>query len=232
MPDQPNTDPDFDAARALDAPLAAQLENYVGAVERNLPDVANAYQTLIDKLVEAGTGTEAPQVGDPLPAFVLPDEAGQLVSSHELLSRGPLVISFNRGHWCPFCWLELTALGEQFDAIRAAGGDIVSITPETAKYTGQLKQHLNSPLRFLSDIDNGYSLELGIAMPISRDVRALLEPLGIDLALYQKNDAWFVPLPAIFVVDGQGTVQLSYVNPDYRQRFDPAPLSGLVAELR
>lgn len=224
-------DPAFEEARALKAPLAEQLAHFSKALSDRNSKVGAAYQTLVEKLERAGTGAEAPKEGDRLPPFLLPDLDGRLVSSQDLLVDGPLVISFNRGNWCPFCWLELAALGDIAEEVKAMGGRIVSITPETAAYNRELKDRLNLPFSFLTDLDNGYGLELGIAMPISDEIRALIEPRGFDLAAYQKNDAWYVPLPAIFIVDRQAIVRKMYVNPDYRQRFDPSPIPAILAEL-
>lgn len=224
-------DPGYEKARKLEAPLGEQLDLFTDTVETGLPEVGEAYQSLIEKLKRAGTGAEAPQEGDPLPPFLLPDHNGRLVSSQELLAAGPLVVSFNRGNWCPFCWLELAALGDVLNDIRAQGGDVVSITPETATYSRLLIKRLGLQFPFLTDLDNGYGMELGIAMPISPGIKELLLRLGIDLATYQKNDAWFVPLLATFVIDHDGIVRMSYVNPDYRQRFDPTGIPGILAGL-
>lgn len=224
-------DPNYERARHLDAPLAEQLAQFTGSIASGLPEVADAYENLVTNLNNAGTGAEAPQVGEPMPPFLLPDENGRLLCLEELVAAGPLVVSFNRGNWCPFCWLELAAIGDLLVDIRRNGGDVVSITPETVTYNRMLKKRLDVPFRFLTDIDNGYGLEIGIAMSIPPELKSLLIPLGIDLAVYQKNDAWFVPLPATFVIDRGGIVRLSYVNPDYRERYDPTPIPALIADL-
>ncbi|NNE82583.1 MAG: AhpC/TSA family protein [Alphaproteobacteria bacterium] len=231
MSDPSKQDPAYDAARALKAPLAEQLASFAKAFSDRAPLVGAAYQSLIEKLTRAGTGAEAPQEGDRLPPFLLPDIEGRLVSSEELLAKGPLVISFNRGNWCPFCWLELAALGDIAEDIIAQGATIVSITPETATYNREMRDRLGLAFPFLTDLDNSYGLELGIAMPISAEIRELVEPRGIDLTAFQKNDAWFVPLPAIFIVDRNAKIRKAYVNPDYRERFDPSPIPEILAAL-
>ncbi len=224
-------DPAYEDARALEAPLSEQLAQFAKAFNDRAPKVSAAYQTLIEKLTQADTGSEAPKEGDRLPPFLLPDIDGHLVSSQELLADGALVISFNRGSWCPFCWLELAALGDIAANVNAQGANIVSITPETAAYNREVKERLDLPFSFLTDLDNSYGLELGITMPISAEIRELIEPRGFDLTAYQKNDAWFVPLPAIFVVDRGSIIRVAYVSPDYRQRFDPSPIPAILAEL-
>lgn len=215
-------DRDVDAARALKVPFGEQLAHFAKAFNNRAPEVGAAYQTLVDNLTHAGTGAEAPKEGDRFPQFLLPDTEGRLVSSADLLAERALVISFNRGNWCPFCWLELMALGDIAEDVKARGATIVSITPETSTYNRELKDWLDLSFPFLTDLDNSYGLELGIVMPISAEVRELFGPLGLDLAAHQKNDAWFVPLPATFVVDREAIIRKAYVNPDYRKRFDPS----------
>jgi peroxiredoxin len=231
MVEDPKSNPDFVEARDLDAPLADKLELFTRTLGVRASLVSDAYQTLVDTLTRANTGATAPGEGDRLPPFVLPNEDGRLVSLAEFLANGPVVVSFNRGHWCPFCWLELSSLGDNLGKVRAAGGEIVSIIPETAKYSRLVKKQLDLAFPFLTDLDNGYGLELGVTMPLSAEVRALLEPAGYDLSLYQKNDSWFVPIPATFVVGRDGIIKKSYVNVDYRCRFDPDTLPDIIAEL-
>ena len=228
-PLKPN--PAFDKARADHDSLAEQLADYHAALDKRAPDIGAAYQALIEKLQRVGTGSTAPKAGDSLPPFLMPDLEGRLVSSKDLLEKGPLVISFNRGHWCPFCWLELAALGDINEAVEEQGGSIVSITPETATWNRELKERLHLSYSILSDIDNGYSLELGLTMPVSEEIKTLLEPRGTDLSVFQNNNSSFLPLPAIFIVDQGSVIRETYVNPDYRQRFDPAQIPTVLSAI-
>lgn len=221
MTDQPRPNPAFDKARAMEAPLQAQLDAYAAALAERNPAVAAAYQSLVDRLTGGDAGAAAPKPGDTLPPFLLPDENGRLISSAELLASGPLVISFNRGIWCPFCWLELNALNDCHDEFMRMRIGLISITPETAAYSRRLKAHLGLRFPVLTDLDNAYALELSLAIALSPEIRGLFGKSGIDLGRYQNNDAWFVPIPATIVVDRHGTVRESFVNADFRRRGDP-----------
>ena len=232
MKERPKTNPAFEAARGMNAPLAAQLEHYAALQKERSPVVADAYQALIDTLIRGSAGENAAMVGDALPPFLLPDENGKLVSSAALLSAGPLVVSFNRGNWCPFCWLELSAYQALHSDVRQHGGEIISITPETATYSRQLKTRLGLTFPVLSDVDNGYALELGLAIALSSEIKTHFRNVGIDLGLYQNNDAWFVPVPATIVLDTQGIIKESYVNADFRRRIDPSGLPDLISAIR
>ncbi len=198
-------------------------------VSRNT--VMLAYQSLIDRLSALEVGAGAPGVGDELPPFVLPDDDGRLVSLADLLANGPLVVSFNRGNWCPFCWLELSALQDCHHAIVEAGASVVSITPEVATFSRRLKNRLGLGFPVLTDLDNGFALELGLAFALTDDVRAIYDGAGIDLGTFQRSEAWFLPIPATLVIDRRGIVRRSYVNADFRERIEPRNVAGFLSEL-
>lgn len=229
-PDNP-PDPRFETARALEGPLSAQLAKFDGLLNEELPAFWVAYQRLVEHLTKVGVGSNVPASGAPLPPFQLPDEKGRLVSSADLLAKGPLVVTFNRGNWCPYCWLELSALEDNLSAIVANGGSVVSITPEVAPYSQRLKRQLHLSFPVLTDLDNGYALELGLAVALGDDVRSLYESVGIDLGTFQRSSVWLLPLPATLVIDPQGIVRHSYVNANFRKRFDPAGLPDLLRKL-
>ena len=193
--------------------------------------MGTAYQGLVEHLIKVEAGKNAPADGDVLPPFLLPDENGRLLSSVELLAKGPLIVTFNRGNWCPYCWLELSALEEHYAAIVENGGSVVSITPEVATFSRRLKKRLGLSFPVLTDLDNGYALEMCLAIALTDDVRAVYERAGIDLGTFQRSAVWFLPLPATLVIDRQGIIRHAYVNEDFRQRFEPDRIPKILSEL-
>lgn len=219
----------FSDARLLDASLSQRLMNYRGHSARLRPDVASAYDALVARLEVLEQGAVGPQVGDPMPEFALPDENGAIVTLSSLLRAGPAVISINRGHWCPYCRLELHALAAQFGDIRRSGARLVSIMPDVAEFTRRFRAEQNLPFPILSDVDLGYSLLLGLVFWVGPEVRRLYEELGVDLASFQRNTSFFLPIAAKFIVDVDGTIRAREVNVEFRQRMDPA---AILAALR
>lgn len=231
MNDTLKTNPNFEKVRTAGGPLSQQLASYASLMREKNPVIADAYQTLVDRLCASDAGASVPGPGDELPPFLLPDENGRLVSSADLLDNGPLVISFNRGNWCPFCWLELSALDSCFEAIRDGGGSVVSITPETAHFSQRLIDRLSLSFPVLSDMDNGYALDLGLVMALPPELQKMYRAGGNDLPLFQRNESWFVPLPATLIVDRQGIIRESFVNADFRQRIEPGRIPETLASL-
>lgn len=204
----------------MDGPLNVRLAAYADKLrELNFP-FAEAYDTLVGRLLAGEVGTTAPAVGEPMPPFILPSHGGKLVSLDELVAAGPVVVSFNRGHWCPFCKIELRTLAEHHEVIVACGASVVSIMPDRQKFLGELEAATHRRLHIVSDIDNGYALSLGLVMWLGDRVRELMRGRGIHLETVQGNDAWYVPVPATFVVDRRGRIVQRFVDPDFRRRFE------------
>ena len=220
----------FSDAQLLDASLSQRLMTYRHNSARLRPDVAGAYDALVARLDVLEQGAVGPQVGEPMPDFALPDEHGAIVTLSSLLKAGPAVISINRGHWCPYCRLELRALAAQSGEIRRSGAQLVSIMPDVAEFTRRFRADQSLPFPILSDVDLGYSLLLGLVFWVGPEVKRLYDELGVDLASFQRNDSFFLPIAAKFIVDASGTIRAREVNVEFRQRMDPAAiLAALLA---
>lgn len=204
----------------MDAPLGARLAAYSNKLKQlNFP-FAEAYDVLVARLIDGAIGSTAPEVGDEMPNFLLPGKDGSLVSLLDLVANGPVVISFNRGHWCPYCKIELRAIAEFHARIVEQGGQVVSILPDRQQFVEGLRHDTHDRLVILSDIDNGYSLSLGLVLWLGERLKELMRGRGYHLDQFQGNEGWFVPLPATFVVGRNGRVLLRHVVPDFRSRLD------------
>lgn len=213
----------------MDGPLSRKLAAYSDKLrELNFP-FAEAYDTLVARLIDGDIGSGAPKVGEQMPPFVLPARDRSLVKSADLLAQGPVVISFNRGHWCPFCKIELRSIAAYHAEIAAHGGRVVSILPDRQGFLGQLDTDTERKLLILSDIDNGYALSLGLVLWLGDRLKELMRGRGLHLEQVHGNDGWFVPLPATFVVAADGRVIARHVDPDFRLRME---VDEILAALR
>ena len=206
-------------ARDMDASLGERLQAFADAVRRLGPHFQKAVDKLVARLKEQGVGETAPKPGEPMPLFVLPDEAGHLVSLDTLLDKGPVAITFHRGYWCPYCRINTKALAEAQTRIAAEGAQIVAIVPDRQHFASALKRESNMHYPVLTDMDNGYALSLNLAIWVGAELQELMSASGRDLPRYQGNDAWVLPLPASFVVDADGYIRGRFIYPDYRKRM-------------
>ncbi len=206
-------------ADASDARLDEKLAAYVERSREVLPEVLAAYDRLVARLERAGAGSNAPAAGEELPAFALPDNTGRIVHLEQLLAHGPLVVSFNRGHWCPYCRLELRALMRAAGRLRQRQVEIVSIMPEMGELRDKMVAEHTLPFPVLTDLDLGYSLQLGLVVAVDPDIIEIYRGLGIDLPRFQGREGWFLPIPATYVVDANRRIKAGFVNPDFRKRM-------------
>ena len=215
--------------RDMDVSLNERLACYAEAVRRFSPPFAEAVDRLVARLKNARAGEAAPQPGDPMPPFVLPDEDGRIVSLERVLEKGPVAVTFHRGHWCPYCRININALVKAQHEIAAGGGQIVAIMPERQEFASEFKSEARAPFPILTDIDNGYALSLNVAIWVGAEMETFLAQRSRNLPEYQGNDAWMLPIPATFVVGTDGIVKARFVDPDYRRRMD---IDEMLAALR
>jgi peroxiredoxin len=210
-------------------PLSERLQMVAERVRELSPRFADAVDTFVGRLTGAEAGAQAPQLGEKLPRFVLPDQNGKLVSLEALLEKGPVVVAFLRGHWCPYCRITASALSEIAETAHELGAGIVAITPESRKFASRLNVDTRGAFPILADLDNGYALTVNLAIWVDQEMSSLIAGAGWDIPTYQGNDAWTLPIPAVFVLDRSGVIVARHVNPDYRERAD---IEEVIASLR
>lgn len=209
----------WQAAAQSEVSLQVQLDRYVAASRAIIPDVLATYDRMVARLERGGAGAEAPAVGDALPDMLLPDAGGRLVAISSLHAGRPLVISFNRGHWCPYCRLELLALQKAGAALEASGVGLVSIVPETGEFSSRMIESNGLTFPVLSDIDHAYALQLALAVWTGDELRALYGRMGIDLARYQASASGLLPIPATLIIGADGCVRARFIDPEFRRRM-------------
>jgi peroxiredoxin len=190
-----------------------------------------AWEDLVTRLSQAGVADRVLRPGQALPAFALPNAEGRLVATDELLARGPLVVTFFRGQWCPYCELMLDALEAALPKIAGAGGQLVALSPEIGGRARQLKRAHRLHYEILCDVDSGVALSLGVAFRMPDAYRNGMLRGGIDLAERYGNDGWFVPIPASFIIDRAGVIRQVFADPDFTRRPEPDAIVAALGRL-
>ena len=219
----------FIRCRNLEVPLADRLQAFANEVRRLGPHFAAAVDALVSHLVESNAGVAAPKVGEPMPTFLLPNEQGRLVRLDDLLGEGPVAIAFNRGHWCPYCRINIDALSRAEAEIAAEHRHVAAIVPDRQKFAAWLKSDARAPFPVLTDMDNGYAMSLGLAISVGDEMKRMMLSSGWDPSVSQGTDNWMLPIPATFIVGTDGIVHARFVDPDYRMRM---ATEDMIAALR
>jgi len=170
----------------------------------------------IDRVRTSGVLSQALTVGDSAPDFTLPDAFGKEVSLKALLAKGPVVISFYRGEWCPFCNIELRGLQEALPRMQELGASLVAISPEKPDHgiIATNKNKLTFPV--LSDSGNKVARQFGVVFQIGQEVKDFsINVFKNDLAARNGEDSYELPVPATFVIDTTGVVRFAHIDADY-----------------
>ena len=183
------------------------------------------------ELIASGQAEHALKAGGTAPDFTLNDPEGVPVSSRTLLARGPLVVSFYRGVWCPYCNLDLQALQAALPEIEARGASLVAISPQTAPNSRKSQRDNKLSFPILNDAKSKVAEAFGICFTLPDDLIDLYKSFKNDLPAFNDNPEWVLPMPARYVVDTNGTIAYAEVNPDYTHRPDPSELLPVLDRL-
>jgi peroxiredoxin len=196
------------------------------------PDVVAVMHRVTDELVASGQAERALKAGDRAPTFTLPDPEGKPVASQDLLAKGPLVVTFYRGAWCPYCNLDLQALEEARPGIEARAASLVAISQQTAANSrkSQRSNKLNFPI--LGDKGGELAAKFGIRWRLPEDLQAIQKQLGADLVAFNGEDSWTLPMPARYVIGQDGIIAYAEINPDYTRGPEPSDVFPVLDRLK
>ena len=171
-------------------------------------------------------------VGDKLPPFNLPNAVGTSVSSDDLLKRGPLLIIFYRGAWCPFCNLTVAAYQKHISAIHSKGVEVVAISPELPNTSMTMTEKNKLDFAVLTDRDLSYSHQLGIVWEHPKEMQDVFKQMGVDFVERTGRSSLEVPIPATFLVGQDGIIMNAYTDPDYSKRLEPTTAVQWIDEMK
>jgi peroxiredoxin len=156
--------------------------------------------------------------------LALPDASGKLVTLANLLERGPVVLTFYRGGWCPYCNIALRGLQSRLSQIKQLGAALVAISPELPDQSLTTQEKLALAFDVLSDPDNTTARRFGLVYRVSDAARQKLLALGRDLVAHNGTDTWELPITATYIIDQSGVIVFDHLDADYRNRLDPTSI--------
>ena len=181
--------------------------------------------------VASGLADRALVAGERAPTFTLKDADGEQVSSAALLGSGPLVVSFYRGVWCPYCNLELQALETARADIESRGASLVAVSMQNAANSRKSSHENGLGFPILVDVGGLIAKAFGLRYTLSPSLAELYKKLGNDLPTINGESSWALPMPARYVIGQDGIVAYAEVNPDYTHRPDPSELIPVLDQL-
>ena len=179
-------------------------------------------------LINKNLSKKSIKKGDTLTTAELINTKNEKINIDEMLKKGPLVISFYRGGWCPYCNFELRALQGALPQIKESGANLIAITPETPDNSLTTSEKNEIAFNVLTDTNNNYARELGLVFKMPKALQEVYKSFGIDLEAHNGNADFELPMPATLVVNSNKEVSYSFVSEDYTKRADiPAILDAL-----
>lgn len=201
--------------------LKEELVAFAQQMSENAPqEVLETMGAEIGKLAESGIMNTALKIGDKAPAFELKNSEGDTVSLNTLTEKGAVVISFNRGNWCPFCNIEFKHLQNTVNEIKNAGANLVVISPQLQEKSKELidQNRLDYPILF--DKGNEVSKKFGIVFTLAESLRPIHKAFEMDIPAHNGDESFTLPVPATFVINRNSEIVFASVNPNWMERTE------------
>ena len=213
--------------------LSAQLKEKQNGFMQQVPqETAEVMAKATTDLDASGIVDNSLKVGDKAPDFELPDATGKVVKlSTLLLENGPIVVTFYRGQWCPYCNLEIRAFQQLLPEFHQAGAQVVAISPELPSNALSITEKHELAFPVLSDVGNTVARDYGLVFSLAESLRPLYNGFGIDIPASNGDESFELPVPATYVIDSAGTIRYAYANADYTLRAEPADVLAAVNAL-
>lgn len=209
-------------------PSARLLEEFMAGLS---PEVQATVKRNFERLLSSKVAAQAKRSGDSAPDFGLPNAHGTQIRLSDLLSKGPVVLSFYRGGWCPFCNLEFRALSAILPEIQRLGATLVGVSPETPDHSLSTVRENDLQFEVLSDFGNRVAREYGLLMEVYEELRPLYQEWGLDIPGHNGDTSWGLPVPATYVIDRDGVIRAGLVDKDYTHRMEPVEILAALDNL-
>jgi peroxiredoxin len=202
--------------------LKAQIDAYNVQKDAKLPaDVLALMNTTNEELIAQHIKDNALQIGQKVENFSLANHNGENIELADLLKKGPLIISFYRGGWCPYCNLELKALNDYLPQFKTQSAQLIAISPQLPDETLSTAQKNDLEFDVLCDVSNKVAEQFGLLFTLDERIQALYTQFGIDFEHYYGDKSFKLPLPATYVINQEGVITYAFLSEDYTLRAEP-----------
>jgi peroxiredoxin len=217
---------------AKDEPVKRELEAFQKDINTKAPaERLKAYEKGIEAVKKSGVLEKALKVGDKSPDFELTNALGKTVKLSSLLQTGPVVVTWYRGAWCPYCNIALKGFQKVLPEIKAEGASLVAISPQTPDNSLSTVEKDGLGFEVLSDKGNKTAHAFGVAYEVPEVVADQMKG-RLDLSKYNGDSSNELPLGATYVIDKDGVIRYAFVDADYRKRAEPSAVVSALKGLK
>jgi peroxiredoxin len=211
--------------------LLKEIEAYKEVFKNKAPEEKQKLMLQATDELENSDLAKGLKEGDTVPDFTLPDALGKSVSITEQLLNGPVILTFYRGGWCPYCNLELKAYQREVEAIKNAGASLIAISPELPDVSLNTKEKNELEFIVLSDKGNKVANQFNLVFKLPDYLIEVYKDSGLDIPGHNGNEDWELPKPATFVIHPSGKIVFAEIDSDYRNRTEPSKVIEVVKQL-
>jgi len=212
--------------------LNDEIKKMQGEMLSQIPeDVLKLLLGKTEELINSGIAERTLKEGDEIPQINLPNAVGKTIDVNSLLKDGPVVISFYRGAWCPYCNLELNALQQILPEIKLLDARLIAISPNTPDNSISSIEKHGLEFEVLTDAGNKIAKDFNLVFNLAEELRPIYQQFNFDITKYNGEESWELPIPATFIINTNGKIVHSFVNADYTQRMEPTEILSKLKEL-
>lgn len=217
-------------------------EQQVQSLQQQIADFQNQQQRpasiqavfakATEDLVQSGIANQSLKQGEKAPDFALPNVTGETIRLSQLLAKGPVVLIFYRGGWCPYCNLALRTYQAILPQIQLAGATLVAVSPQTPDNSLSTSEKMELRFPVLSDRGNDVARTYGLVFTVPSEIQAHYQNMGMDLSQVNGSETGELPIPGSYVIAQDGTIALAFVDPDYTHRLEPAAILSALEQFK
>jgi peroxiredoxin len=212
--------------------LNDKLKQMSEKVAKKLPEEFLAVSENEVKKLADSNAIQGLSIGEKAPSFTLPDATGKNVSLSTSLKEGPVVLSFYRGSWWPYCQIELRELHGILPDIKNLSGSVIAISPEKPDNTLTMLEKLELPFPVLTDVNGDVMREYKVAWKLPEEIKEnYIKHMKRDYTIINSGAGWELPIPATFIINQNGEIVFKYVNADYTKRLEPSEVLKVLKSL-
>ena len=212
--------------------LKDEIQKMQEAMLPQIPeDVLKLLFSKIEELVNSGIAERTLSEGDEIPQINLPNAVGKTMNVNSMLKDGPVVLSFYRGAWCPYCNLELKALQNALPEIKSLDAQLIAISPNTPDNSISSIEKHGLEFEVLTDAGNKIAKEFRLVFNLAEELRPIYKQFNFDVPKYNGDESWELPIPATYIVNTDGKIVHAFVNADYTKRMEPTEIISKLKEL-
>jgi peroxiredoxin len=206
------------------ASLTEQISHFMTEHAQRAPERFALIRQVVTRMQQEGVGRSAPRVGDRVADFALPDALGRSVSLSSRLANGPVVLTFYRGGWCPYCNLQLRSLQGALGEIRALGASVMAVSPQPPDESLSTAEKNTLSFDVLSDLGSKIIRQWKLAYEVDEILREPYLKAGFDLPAINGSGDWVLPITATYLIDKDYRIAWARVDEDHMVRAETTEL--------